>query len=110
MGVFLGKQEGVLAYAGIQIIPESSPVNITLRTTVYSIDNYSNRIFMWEYDLLFTPMISPLHGDGIKSYIVINYNHNQKINFRFKVAYSDYISGGVRYIKQDFRIQARFNF
>ena len=105
-----GEAKGVLTYAGIKVIPEGFPLNITLRTAVYSIDSYSNRIYTWEDDLLFTPMISPLYGDGVKSYIVINYNYNRKINLRFKTSYSDYLSGEVRSVKHDYRIQVKINF
>ncbi len=89
------------------------------RFAIFDTDNYDNRIYAFERDLLYTFSIPAYSGNGTRSYIMMRYSINKRINLwikygRFKHQNSDSIGSGSEEIagslRSDIRTMLKMNF
>ncbi len=89
------------------------------RFAIFDTDNYDNRIYAFERDLLYTFSIPAYSGNGTRSYIMMRYSINKRINLwikygRFKHQNSDSIGSGSEEIagslRSDIRTMLKINF
>ncbi len=78
-----------LCYQSAGYIFRKIPMEIRGRLTVFRIDSYDARIYTWEDDLLYNPVIKPLYEEGERSYLMIIYRAFGTLTFRAKFAVTD---------------------
>ena len=56
------------------------------RFAIFDTDNYDNRIYAYERDLLYTFSIPAYSGNGVRSYIMMRYSISKRLNLWIKYA------------------------
>ncbi len=64
---------GFLCYQSAGYVFRKIPLEIRGRLTVFKTGSYDTRIYTWEDDLLYNPVIKPLYEEGERSYLMIIY-------------------------------------
>lgn len=59
------------------------------RFALFDTDDYENRQYMYEKDVLWSFSVPPYHGRGIRSYLLLNYKYNR--HWSFWVRYARFI-------------------
>ncbi|XOV90898.1 MAG: hypothetical protein ACFHWX_11880 [Bacteroidota bacterium] len=94
-------------------------LKVDARFAIFETDNYDNRIYAYERDLLYSFSIPAYSGNGIRSYLMVRYNINRFLNIwvkysRFNYAYQDTIGSGSEEIngsvRSDIRTMIKINF
>ena len=89
------------------------------RFAIFDTDNYDNRIYAYERDLLYTFSIPAYAGNGTRTYIMMRYSINRSINLWIKYARFNYqdaqrIGNGSEEIsspvRSDIRTMLKINF
>ncbi len=89
------------------------------RFAIFDTDNYDNRIYAYERDLLYTFSIPAYSGNGIRSYLMMRYHISRRIGLwlkfaRFKYQNSQTIGSGQEEIsgpvRSDIRTMLRIKF
>ena len=89
------------------------------RFAIFDTDNYDNRIYAYERDLLYTFSIPAYSGNGVRSYIMMRYSISKRLNLwikysRFKYQDSQTNGSGLEEIagpvRSDIRTMLKINF
>ena len=81
--------KGFLCYQSACYVFKRVPLEIRGRLTIFSTVSYDTRIYAWEDDLLYNPVIKPLYGMGKRSYLMIKYSAFNRMTLRVKYAVTD---------------------
>ncbi|MBL3657956.1 ComEA family DNA-binding protein [Fulvivirga sediminis] len=94
-------------------------LRISTRLALFDTDDYQNRQYAYERDVLYSFSIPAYYGKGTRQYIVVRYKINQHLDFWIKYAQTLYrnqerISSGLEEItgdtKTDLKVQMRLRF
>ncbi len=89
------------------------------RVAVFDTDNYDNRIYTYEKDLLYTFSIPAYAGNGLRSYFMLRYKINRILSLwikyaRFSYPYQSTIGSGLNEINEpvrsDIKTMLKINF
>lgn len=83
---------GIAAYQEISVKLKKIPLNFDLRYSVFDTQNYDNRIYTYENDVLYAFSIPAFYGLGAKYYINLRYDITSKLACWVKfsqILYSD---------------------
>ncbi|MDT8402323.1 MAG: hypothetical protein RQ743_11565, partial [Bacteroidales bacterium] len=87
------------------------PLEVRARLAVFQTGSYDSRLFAWEDDLLYNPVVKALYGEGSRSYIVISYKMQGRVEIRFKYAASRLEAAVDGYdIYDEYKFQLYFSF
>ena len=81
--------KGFLCYQSAGYVFRRIPLEIRGRLTVFNTGSYDSRIYTWEDDLLYNPVIKPLYEEGKRSYLMIIYRAFGRVTLRAKYAVTD---------------------
>jgi hypothetical protein len=78
------------------------------RFALFDTDNYDNRQYMFEKNVLYAFSVPAYFGRGFRNYYMVRYKMNKKLNFWFRYAYTalrntDRISSGLERIDGNFQ-------
>jgi len=79
---------GFMCYQSASYSARSLPLEIRARLAVFKTGSYDSRLFAWEDDLLYNPLVKALYGEGSRSYIMILYKLPGAVKIRLKYAVS----------------------
>ena len=106
-------------YTILQDISTSfNKLNLSARYALFNTDNYSNRQYVYEKDLLYAFSIPSYSGKGTRFYVVIRYKFNRHFQIESKYAITSYrdrnvISSGNEQIignsRQDVKLQLKIS-
>ncbi|MGC9341228.1 MAG: hypothetical protein ACP5E3_00860, partial [Bacteroidales bacterium] len=77
---------GFLCYQSAGYIFRKIPLEIRGRLSIFQTDGYVTRIYTWEDDILYNPVIKALHEEGNRSYLMIIYRPLGIMTLRAKYA------------------------
>ncbi|MBN1388134.1 MAG: helix-hairpin-helix domain-containing protein [Bacteroidales bacterium] len=80
---------GFLCYQSAGYVFRKIPLEIRGRLTLFKTGSYDTRIYTWEDDLLYNPVIKPLYEEGKRSYLMIIYRAFGRMTLRVKYAVTD---------------------
>jgi len=101
------------------VVFEVGKFKISGRYCIFDTDDYASRQYAYERDLLYTFSVPALHGNGIRNYLMIEYNLTRSIDFWVRASRTTYsnvetISSGLEEIKgnkkTDLKFQVRYRF
>jgi len=75
---------GFLCYLSPAFTLRHLPLEFRGRLTVFNTDNYDTRIYSWEDDLLYNPVIRPFYEQGSKSYLMVIFKPVSCLSIRAK--------------------------
>ena len=110
---------GFLMYQEIIYTPNSLPLSVSARYTIFQADDYNTRIFAYERDLAYEFSTPAFYGKGSKFYILATFNITKKASIGIKYSwlyYPEKTTIGSNYDmiegnhKQEFKLQFRSNF
>jgi hypothetical protein len=109
----LERESGFMVFQDIQFTPEKIPVNASARIAWFNTDSYNSRIYAYENDLLYTFSIPAFYGNGIRTYLNLNYQISEKLDCWFKIANTlwndrDAISSGYNEIQGKNKTELKF--
>lgn len=61
-------------------------VKLSARMAVFDTDNYDTRLYVYEKDVLYSFSIPAYYGQGVRTYILFNYQITKKIDVWFRIA------------------------
>jgi len=110
--VFIGgsSDSGILCYQTARYTFRQLPLEICCRLMVFNTGSYDSRIYAWEDDLLYNPLIRALYNQGNRSYIMIICKPVNIVTFRIKYAVSDIVRGADTGITDEFKMQMVMSF
>jgi len=94
-------------------------IQFTQRFALFDTDDYDNRQYVYEQDVLYTFSFPAYYDVGLRNYWILNYSLGKKIDFWIKYAITSYknktkISSGLEQIdgnsQQTIRFQVRYKF
>ncbi len=85
--------KGFLCYQSAGYAFKRVPLEILGRLTIFNTVSYDTRIYTWEDDLLYNPVIKPLYDVGKRSYLMIKYSAFNRMTLRVKYAVTDIYGG-----------------
>lgn len=94
-------------------------LKITSRVALFDTEDYNNRQYVYERDVLYSFSIPAYYGRGIRSYIMVQYNASKSFSFWIRYARTHYkdketIGSGLEEIdgnqKTDLKFQVRYKF
>jgi Helix-hairpin-helix motif len=74
------KTKGFMTYQDIIYKPLSSPLSLSMRYTIFDIDDYNSRIYAYEDDVLYSFSIPGFYNKGNRYYIILNYKGIRHVN------------------------------
>lgn len=111
---------GFSAFQGISYSLEKVPLEIDARLQIFDAQNYANRIYVYEQDVLYAFSIPMVYGKGSRYYLNLQYDITKKLSVWFKFTQTVYaderetISNGNEEItgnkKTDLRFLLRWKF
>lgn len=111
---------GLTALQDISYSFRKTPLRFDLRFQIFDAENYDNRIYSYEKDILYAFSIPMYYGIGCRYYLNLRYELNKYLSFWFKIAQTvyaddrDYIGTGNEQIngnrKTDIRFLLRWKF
>ncbi|HUS85938.1 MAG TPA: hypothetical protein VMW76_01765 [Bacteroidales bacterium] len=78
------KSNGFLCYQSVNYTLHSVPLRFIFRCCLFNVDDYDSRIYTWEDDLLYSPVISPFFNSGTRTYIMADYDYRSRVSLRLK--------------------------
>jgi hypothetical protein len=111
--------KGFLAYQDIQYKQLGSPLTLTFRYSIFNVDDYDARIYVYENDVLYGYSIPAFQNKGTRYYIIARYTMNRHIDFWIRYAQTTFdnlsvIGSGLDEIasnkRSEIKIQARLKF
>jgi hypothetical protein len=93
--------------------------DVATRFCLFDADDFDNRQFMYEKDVLYAFAIPTFYGRGMRAYVVLRLKATRKLDFWFKYGYTRYdnrntIGSGLEEIngniREDIRTQMRIKF
>lgn len=122
-GSFWNQEKGAPRTTGMAISQDLNldfgKLSISNRFSLFDTDDYNNRQYMYEKNVLYAFSIPALYGRGIRYYILLNYNLTRKIDLWLRVARTEQrdlktIGSGLEQIKgnskTDIVAQFRYKF
>lgn len=88
---------GFMMYQDVQYKPRKKPFSVTLRYAIFDTDNYDTRIYVYENDVLYASSFPSYYYKGSRTYVLINYDLNRRVEFWLRWAqtyYSDRFTMG----------------
>lgn len=94
-------------------------IKVSARAAIFDTDNYDNRQYIYEKDMLYSYSIPAYYGKGIRNYLLLQYKPSRDITFWFRVGRTRYIDqehigSGLEMIdgdtKTDVKCQIRYQF
>ncbi|MEA1886491.1 MAG: hypothetical protein U9N72_04710 [Bacteroidota bacterium] len=79
-------ERGFLCYQSAGYVFRKIPLEIRGRLSIFQTDSYATRIYTWEDDLLYNPVIKALYEEGKRSYLMIIYRPLDIMTLRAKYA------------------------
>jgi len=105
------RDRGFMCYQSASYSFRRLPLEIRARLAVFQTGSYDSRLFAWEDDLLYNPLVKALYGEGSRSYILVSYKIAGKVNARFKYAVSRLAASYDGYdTYEEFKFQLYFSF
>jgi hypothetical protein len=102
---------GFMCYQSASYSARRLPLEIRARLAIFQTGSYDSRLFAWEDDLLYNPLVKTLYGEGSRSYILISYKLQRRVEIRFKYAVSRLTATYDGYDTYDeFKFQLYFSF
>jgi hypothetical protein len=87
------------------------PLSVWFRYCIFKTDDWNSRLYTYENDLLFCFSIPALSGEGIRSYIMVEWNPTKFIDFRVKYGLTEIHKENYANSKtQELKVQARIWF
>lgn len=74
------------------IILEKGKFKLTARYAIFDTDDYDNRQYMYENDVLYAFSFPPYFGTGTRYYMILNYNITKKAEVWLRIGRFDYIN------------------
>ncbi|HCC71489.1 MAG TPA: hypothetical protein DEQ09_10125, partial [Bacteroidales bacterium] len=104
-------ESGFLCYQSAGFIFKNIPLELRARVAIFKTDSYDTRIYAWEDDLLYNPVIRPLYDEGNKSYLMIIYRASGNITLRAKYASTSINAGkDISNMVNEYKFQAVISF
>ncbi len=107
VGIPESDEKGYMFYETIDYRLADINLRFIARVCVFSTDNYATRIYAWENDLLYNPVVTSLYNSGTRSYILVVYKPCERITLRGK--YSLTAREG-SYLRHETKLQMIFTF
>jgi hypothetical protein len=82
--------QGFLFYTDVFYAPQMSKFSGNVRLQFFQTDDYNNRLYTYESDVLYNFSIPVFYGTGYKYYVNLNYDVSKKISFWGKFARTIY--------------------
>lgn len=111
--------QGYLIYQDIIYRSNSIPLDVTFRYALFDTENYDNRIYAYENDVLYAFSIPPYYGKGIRTYLLLHSSLNKYLDCWFRISRTSFsdrklIGSGLNAIdgnhKTELKLQARLKF
>jgi hypothetical protein len=80
---------GFMMYQDVSCRPKNNPFSVDFRYAVFDIEDYENRIYAYENDLLYVFSVPAYYGRGSRIYINIKYQLGN-VDFWLKLSRTDY--------------------
>ena len=84
------KTNGHMIYQDVKYKPLFSKFSFTSRYIIFNTNEYDNRIYAYENDVLYGYSIPAYYGKGNKIYLVIKYNIIRNLDFWLRIAHTTY--------------------
>ncbi len=113
------KEYGYMLYQDIIYRPLTYPLSVIFRYAVFDTESYNTRIYTYENEVLNAYSVPPLYDKGTRTYILLNYQISDRLNFWLRFAQTWYankkeIGTGLNQInsntKSEIKFQLRFKF
>jgi hypothetical protein len=103
-----GKEDsGYIFYESADYRFKGTDLRLIARWCIFSTASWNTRIYAWEDDLLYNPVINPLYGRGASTYLLMVFKPVASLAIRFKYSF---ISARNRDSTNDFKIQLVYDF
>lgn len=103
--------EGFFMYQDMQWNHPTQKMNFTARITFFDIEDFNNRIYAYENDLLYVFNVPGYSGSGFKYYLNWNYQWSKTVGIWFKVSRTTVITDSDQWESiPELKMQARFRF
>ena len=79
-----------MIYHDVKYKPLFSKFSFTSRYIIFNTNEYDNRIYAYENDVLYGYSIPAYYGKGNKIYLVIKYNIIRNLDFWLRIAHTTY--------------------
>jgi len=79
---------GFLCYQSVNYSLQSLPLRFIFRYSLFNIGDYDSRIYAWEDDLLYSPVISPFSNSGTRTYLMVDYKYRSHVSLRIKQGFT----------------------
>ena len=88
-------------------------MKLSTRFAIFDTEDYENRQYVYERDVLYAFSIPAYSGQGIRNYVLLQYNHTRKLNFWIRYARFGYrnvesIGSGLDEIDGNTRTEIKF--
>lgn len=80
------EDEGILIYQDLLYRPEDSKFSVNGRFAWFSIDDFDNRIYTFERDMIYEYNIPFYYDDGIRYYLNLRYDLTKNITSEFRLS------------------------
>ncbi len=74
------RSRGFMTYQDVIYKPLSSPIALSMRYTLFDIDDYNSRIYAYEDDVSYSFSIPGFYNKGSRYYIILNYKGIRHMN------------------------------
>jgi hypothetical protein len=81
-------ESGWMVYQDVSYRFQRIPLTTDVRFAWFGTDSYNARIYAYEKDMVSGFSFSPLYSRGIRSYLMVRYDLNDRIAIRFRVSHS----------------------
>ena len=117
--LFLGNKTGTLIFQDLIYTTELKELQFSGRIAVFSIEDYTARIYANETDVLNQYSVPLYQNSGVRYYLVVHYRFTKKVDAWVKYSQTTYnnvntISSGLQQINgnilSDLRVQLRWSF
>jgi hypothetical protein len=61
-------------------------MKLSSRFAIFDTEDYENRQYVYERDVLYAFSIPAYNGQGVRTYLLLQYNHSRKLNFWIRYA------------------------
>lgn len=87
--------EGMLIYQDVSYKPMKKPYALTLRYALFETDDYNNRIYTYENDVLYAYSIPAYFGKGSRYYLVAKYRLSRHLTAYGRISQFYYLNQAV---------------
>lgn len=84
--------DGFLIAQDVSLISNSLPLRVDFRYAFFDAENYENRIYTYEKDVLYAFSIPMYYGRGSRFYVNVSYMPTKHLSFWCKFSYTKYVN------------------